>query len=88
MASWTIDITLSARKELDKLDTTAQKRITRYLYERVAASPRAYGRALMGDKAGYWRYRVGDYRIVAEILDQIITVKLIRVGHRKDIYDF
>jgi len=88
MDSWTIELALSARKELNKLDKTVQKRITRYLYERVALSPRTYGTALVGDKSGFWRYHVGDYRIIAEIREQVLIVEVIRVGHRKDVYDF
>lgn len=88
MASWTIEINASAQKELQKLDKIVQKRITRYLYERIAPNPRIHGIAMSGDKSGMWRYRVGDYRIVVEQYDNILKVMVIRIGHRKDVYDF
>ena len=49
--------------------------------------PREIGKALSGDYSGLWRYRVGDYRIVCELKDKVFRVLVVRVGHRKDIYD-
>lgn len=88
MAYWTIEFTVSAQKEFRALDHATQKRMMRYLEERVAPNPRVYGIAMSGDKAGMWRYRVGDYRIVVEQYKEILKVMIIRVGHRKDVYDF
>ncbi|MBQ7217767.1 MAG: type II toxin-antitoxin system RelE/ParE family toxin [Synergistaceae bacterium] len=49
-------------------------------------NPRAYGKALKGNRKGYWRYRVGDYRIIADIQDDKIVIIITDVGHRGDIY--
>jgi mRNA interferase RelE/StbE len=51
-----------------------------------AENPRQLGKPLQGDKGGLWRYRVGDYRLICEIQDERITVLVLRVGHRKDVY--
>ncbi len=85
---WEIIFTEKSRKAFKKLDTTAQKRISSYLALRVATNPKALGDMLIGDKAGLWRYRIGDYRVICEIYEQELIVQIIRVGHRKDVYDF
>ena len=87
--AWTIEFAESAAKQLRKLDSAIARRITAYLRERVASAtdPRSLGAALKGDELGrFWRYRVGDYRIVAEIHDQEIRILVIRLGHRRDVY--
>lgn len=78
-----------AEKELEKLDPEAARRILRFLRERVAVldDPRSIGEALHGPELGrFWKYRVGDYRLICHIQDQRITVLVLRVGHRRDIY--
>ncbi|NTV67911.1 MAG: type II toxin-antitoxin system RelE/ParE family toxin [Chlorobaculum sp.] len=84
--SWTIEFTASAEKELAKLDKSGAKRILKYLRERVSVDPRASGKALKGDHSGLWRYRIGDYRVICDIYDETITVLVVRVGHRKEVY--
>jgi mRNA interferase RelE/StbE len=86
--SWRVEISRSAEKQIQKLDRTAQALIIRFLRERVRAAdnPRQWGKPLHGDKGGLWRYRVGDYRLICEIQDERVTVLVIRVGHRKDVY--
>jgi len=78
-----------AFKELKKLDKVAQKRILSYLKQQVSIQddPRIFGKSLTGDKRGLWRYRVGDYRIICQLLDEKITVLVVKIGHRKSIYD-
>lgn len=85
---WQIEITRSAEKEIKKLDRKAQAAILTFLRERVqpAENPRQWGKPLHGDKGGLWRYRVGDYRLICDIQDAKITVLVLRVGHRKDVY--
>lgn len=85
---WKIVFTDKSRKAFKKLDTVVQRRISQYLAIRVAKNPKALGDMLTGDKAGLWRYRVGDYRVICEMLDHELIVQVIRVGHRKEIYDF
>jgi mRNA interferase RelE/StbE len=71
-----------------KLDRTAQKSIHHFLRERLSPSnnPRPWGRALQGEKRGLWRYRVGDYRLICDIRDEKITILVLELGHRKDVY--
>lgn len=86
--AWTVEFTPGAERDLQQLDKQIQKRITRFLDERVASveDPRAVGEALRGDLAGLWRYRVGDYRILCRIEDDRIVVTVIAIGHRSSIY--
>jgi mRNA interferase RelE/StbE len=85
---WTIEITRSAEKQIKKLDHQAQASIVRFLRERVqpAENPRQWGKPLQGDKGGLWRYRVGDYRLICDIQDEKVTVLVLIVGNRKDVY--
>jgi mRNA interferase RelE/StbE len=85
---WEIQFTDKSRKLFKKLDSTIQRRISYHLETKVAKSPRLHGEMLTGDKAGLWRYRVGDYRIIAMLHEDKLLVLVIRVGHRKDVYDF
>lgn len=86
--SWKIEITRSAEKQIKKLDRAAQVAVVQFLREKVqpAENPRRWGKPLHGDKRGLWRYRVGDYRLICDIQDAKITVLVLEVGHRKDVY--
>ncbi len=78
-----------AEKELAKLDREVARRILRFLRERVATldDPRGIGEALHGPELGrFWKYRVGDYRLICHIQDQRIAVLVLRIGHRRDVY--
>lgn len=85
---WEIMWDPRAEKNLKKLDHAAQKRILQYLETRIATNqdPRRFGEALLGDKKGLWKYRVETYRMVCRIDDEAITVLVIDVGHRKNVY--
>jgi mRNA interferase RelE/StbE len=88
MAS-TIEFSPAAEKELKKLDHQTAKRILKFLYSRVAPldSPRLIGEALTGPELGsYWKYRVGDWRIIAEIQDQALRIIVVRIGNRREVY--
>ena len=87
-ANWRVEITRNAEKQIEKLDRSAQSSILRFLHERVEAiaNPRQLGKPLHGEKGGLWRYRVGDYRLICEIQDERVTVLVVTVGHRKDVY--
>jgi mRNA interferase RelE/StbE len=88
--AWQIDYTSTALKQLGKLDKPAAKRIIDFMDERIAAlqDPRDTGKALMGAMLGaYWRYRVGDYRVVCDIQDHALCILVIEVGNRKDVYE-
>lgn len=87
---WRVEFGDVAKKQLGSLDQQAAKRIIEYLRTRVEAvdDPRRTGSPLKGARFGnLWRYRVGDYRIVAAIEDAALCVLVVKVGHRRDVYD-
>jgi mRNA interferase RelE/StbE len=86
--AWTANFDPRALKELEKLDRMAQRRIVNFLQERVLrrADPRDLGKAMTGDQAGLWRYRIGDYRLVCRIDDEAELMLVLRVAHRKEAY--
>jgi mRNA interferase RelE/StbE len=86
---WQIEWDDDALKELRKLGHHEQKQITEYLDKRIATkeSPRRFGAGLNGDKCGLWRYRVADYRIICRLEDEVAIVLVVKVGHRRDVYD-
>ena len=87
--AWRIEFDDKAKKDLAALDKTSAKRIISFLRERVAAlnDPRSIGEALKGSQLGaFWKYRVGDYRIIASIEDGALRILVVRVGNRKNVY--
>ena len=87
--AWRVELSGGARKTLAQLDVRSARRILEFLNERVAQAgdPRRAGQALKGSTLGnFWRYRVGDYRIIADIQDQTVTVLVVRIGHRREVY--
>lgn len=87
--AWTIEIDRAAVRDLDRLDPQAARRILVFLHERVAtlADPRSIGEALKGSKLGeFWKYRVGDYRIISSIEDGALRVLVVKVGNRREVY--
>lgn len=86
--SWAYKLTERALKDLRRLSETDRRRIFRYLDGRIATEddPRRFGKALRGDLAGLWRYRVGDCRIICEIRDGELVVLVVTVGNRRDVY--
>ncbi len=85
---WTIKYTNTAKRKLVKLDKQIANRILTYMEERVVPldNPRSIGKALKGSFGDYWRYRVGDYRVICDIQDEDLVILVITVGHRSDIY--
>ena len=87
--AWIIKYTESAGRQLKKLDRQIALRILDYMDERVAVleDPRSLGKNLVGPKLGeYWRYRVGDIRVICNILDGQMTVLVIEIGNRREVY--
>ena len=86
---WRVEFDSAAARDLRKLGHAAQQDILRYLRRRIATAedPRRFGRPLTGDLKGLWRYRVGDYRIVAKIEDGRFIVLVLTVGHRREVYE-
>jgi mRNA interferase RelE/StbE len=79
----------AALKDLRKLDRAVQQRLVGFLRTRVATleDPRSLGEALAGARLGsYWKYRVGDWRIICDIQDERIVVRVLRIGNRREIY--
>ena len=86
---WAIEFDEAAKKELAKLDRQVAKRLLDFLKQRVISlkDPRSVGQALKGSKLGeFWKYRVGDFRIIANIQDQKMIILILRVGNRGEIY--
>jgi mRNA interferase RelE/StbE len=87
--SWSIEFEKEAEKELRKLDRQAALRIVKFLRQRVAVldNPRSLGQALVGSTMGdYWKYRVGDDRIIVDIQDTKLIVQVVRLGNRREVY--
>jgi mRNA interferase RelE/StbE len=84
-----IELSAEADRELGKLDPQQSKRILKFLRERVAPldNPRSIGQALHGSRLGeFWKYRVGDYRLICKIEDDRLLILVLRIGHRREIY--
>lgn len=87
--AWIIEFDAAATKELARLDKPVAKQITAFLRERVAPleDPRSIGEALKGPRLGeFWKYRVGDYRIICAIEDGRLTILVVRIGNRREVY--
>lgn len=86
--AWRVELSAEADRELSKLDPQHSRRILKFLYERVRVldDPRSIGKALRGSRLGeFWKYRVGDYRLICKIEDDRVTVLILHLGHRKEI---
>lgn len=85
--AWRIDLSPRAERQLGKLNSNDAKRIAAEL-RKIAAldSPRQRGKALTGDYAGLWRYRVGDWRVIAKLEDGKLVIVVIALGHRREVY--
>jgi mRNA interferase RelE/StbE len=87
--AYSVELSAEVARELGKLDRQQAKRILKFLQERVAKldDPRSIGKALHGSRLGeFWKYRVGDYRLICKIEDDRLIVLVLRVGHRREIY--
>jgi mRNA interferase RelE/StbE len=87
--AWNVEITPEADRDLQRLDAAVRRRVLRFIYERLVPSenPRALGLQLKGPEYNKtWRYRVGDYPILAHIEDETVTISVVEVGHRREVY--
>lgn len=84
-----VEFTERALKDLKKLDRHTGALILGWVRKNLenCENPRQHGKGLTANKSGQWRYRVGDYRLLAKIEDNKITILILNVGHRRDIYD-
>ncbi len=87
--AWKIELSGLAQKNLRAIDNQNAVRILRFLHDRVAGldDPRSIGEALKGSHlGGFWKYRVGDYRIIASIEDAAVQILVVRIGNRRDVH--
>ena len=87
--AWTIELDRAAMRDLRRLDQQTARRILAFLRDRVGAldDPRSIGQALKGSRLGeFWKYRVGDYRVIARIEDSAVRVLVVRIGNRRHVY--
>ena len=87
--AWRIEISETAVKQLKKLGQPEAKRITVFLRERIQplADPRQAGKALRGSEFGtFWRYRVGNYRLICDLQDDRLIILVVEIGHHSDDY--
>ncbi|MGP1471037.1 MAG: type II toxin-antitoxin system RelE family toxin [Schwartzia sp. (in: firmicutes)] len=89
MSEYSIFFSKRAKKELLKIDKPIRRTIVSWIEKNIKGTrnPRLHGKALMGDLKGYWRYRVGNYRIIAEIRDEEWIVIAVSIAHRSSVYE-
>ena len=87
--AWTIELDQAAVRDVDTLDQQQRRRILAFLHDRVATldNPRSIVEALTGSTLGeFWKYRVGDYRVIASIEDRALCVLVVKIGNRREVY--
>lgn len=86
--AWTINYSDRALKSLRKMDKQSARRIVDFMDRRIAVldDPRQSGKPLKGELGEFWRYRVGDFRILCEIRDDELVILAATIGHRREIY--
>jgi mRNA interferase RelE/StbE len=87
--AWKVELSPRTLNQLEKLDKSVSRRILKFLYERVEKldDPRTIGGRLQGTLSGLWRYRVGDYRLICSLEDDRLVVLVLRIGHRREVYE-
>jgi mRNA interferase RelE/StbE len=87
--AWKVELSSQALKALGQLDAQVARRILTFLHDRVAPleDPRSIGEALKGSRLGeFWKYRIGDYRIISSIEDGALRILVVKVGNRREVY--
>jgi mRNA interferase RelE/StbE len=87
--AWAVKYTETSQRQLKKLDKSVALRVLDFMDDRVARleDPRSQGKSLVGPRLGaYWRYRVGDVRVICDIRDEVVTILVLEVGHRREVY--
>lgn len=89
MIKFRVEWSNRAQKQMRKFDKSISEMLLRWVHKNLdgCTNPRQHGKALTANLAGQWRYRVGDYRLIAEIHETEIVILILSVGHRKEIYD-
>lgn len=83
-----VEFSEQGKKDLKKLDSSVQKMIFRWIKKNLVdcEDPRVHGKSLVGNKKGIWRYRVGNYRLLCNIEDEVLIILVLEIGHRSEIY--
>ncbi len=86
--AWKVELSPRTLNQLEKLDKSVSRRILKFLYERVEKldDPRTVGGKLQGTLSEFWKYRVGDYRLICSLEDDRLVVLVLRIGHRREVY--
>lgn len=86
--NWTIKLSAKALKQLGKINKPEREQAWRFIKETLPTieKPKSTGKALQGSLKGFWRYRVGNYRLICQIEDTALIILVLEIGHRKDIY--
>jgi mRNA interferase RelE/StbE len=87
--AWKVELSSLAQKNLGQLEPQIARRILTFLHDRVASldDPRGIGEALKGSRLGeFWKYRVGDYRVIANIEDNALRILVVKIGNRREVY--
>ncbi len=86
--TWKSEFTPEAAQQLRELGAEPARRIAKTLRDRIAVrdDPRSAGQPLVGAWTGYWRYRIGDYRVIARIEDERVLILVVRIAHRREVY--
>lgn len=84
-----VEYTPKAIKQLQKTDKHIRKLIYAWIDKNLqnCSDPRQHGKGLSANRSGQWRYRIGDYRLIADIQDERVVILILEIGHRRDIYD-
>lgn len=84
---WNVVIPAVVEKALSKIDKPVRLRIIELIDSLETGDPRYKGKGLTANQSGKWRYRVGDYRVIADIEDSVLTITVVKIGHRSRVYD-
>ena len=88
-SKYKVEFENGAQKTLKKLDKHQALLIMGWIQKNLVncTNPKLHGKGLTANHSGEWRYRIGDYRLIADINDETVTILMLQIGHRKDIYD-
>ena len=86
--AYIVEVSDAARKALKKIDVRQASIIVAWIDKNLSGchDPRLHGKRLTSDKKGYWQYRIGAYRLLAVIRDNVVTIEIISIGHRREVY--
>lgn len=85
---WRVEFSTAAIKKFTKLDKPTQKKIEQFIDNKLnkARDPTVFGKKLRGPLSPFYKFRVGDYRLIARVIDSLLVIEIITIGHRKEIY--